>query len=367
MRCNEAAEFVSALCDGEQIPRAAAEHVGGCPVCQRRMRDYLEMGAELCRVASLDRTKEAAPRQWERPQGRWANIWRKGWNRMSVPRVVFVSMVAGIAVLGSGLAVVGARARTAGTVVLLKISTDPGASNVCALSTVDQKDNLCAFMGGVKTGLLQYELRILAKHGDSVTLGVRAVFSSEGKGASSTMTPAALESLPERQYSFTPGCALQVNVADLGDIAVTGEWMDHVPALINNEPHAEMDPAPGELRVISPLILRGNRVAADEEGGSATVDKPNWAVDIFAPAQGRFELSLSPMPGAVRGKAQLNRISFEASGESYSLLAGAPLTRAQQVWVRFQLDYKPANPALATGYIGTEHLSSTDAGGATKN
>jgi hypothetical protein len=72
------------------------------------------------------------------------------------------------------------------------------------------------------------------------------------------------------------------------------------------------------------------------------------------------------MSGAVRGKVQLNRVSFEASGQSYALLAGAPLTRARQVWVRYKPDYKPANPALASGYIGTEELSRADAGGAIK-
>ena len=31
MICTEAAEFVSALCDGEIIPLTAAEHIGTCP------------------------------------------------------------------------------------------------------------------------------------------------------------------------------------------------------------------------------------------------------------------------------------------------------------------------------------------------
>ncbi len=63
MKCEEAAEFVSALCDGEKIPRAAAEHVGECDVCATRLTEYAEMGAELRRVASLEST-ETSPLTW---------------------------------------------------------------------------------------------------------------------------------------------------------------------------------------------------------------------------------------------------------------------------------------------------------------
>ena len=42
MICTEAAEFVSALCDGEIIPPSAAEHIGGCSSCKARLSDYLD-------------------------------------------------------------------------------------------------------------------------------------------------------------------------------------------------------------------------------------------------------------------------------------------------------------------------------------
>jgi hypothetical protein len=53
MNCGEAAEFVSTFCDGETIPRAAAEHIGECKACHAQLREYAEIGAELRRVASL--------------------------------------------------------------------------------------------------------------------------------------------------------------------------------------------------------------------------------------------------------------------------------------------------------------------------
>ena len=54
MNCNEAAEFVSALCDGERIPAGAAAYVGDCEGCQARLREYIALGAEMRRAASME-------------------------------------------------------------------------------------------------------------------------------------------------------------------------------------------------------------------------------------------------------------------------------------------------------------------------
>ena len=67
MICIEAAEFVSALCDGEIIPPAAAEHIGACTACQALLRDYLDLGAELRRTASLEQSAPVPARAWTRP------------------------------------------------------------------------------------------------------------------------------------------------------------------------------------------------------------------------------------------------------------------------------------------------------------
>jgi hypothetical protein len=73
MKCEEAAEFVSAIYNGERIPRSAAEHVGRCETCHCRLKEYVEIGAELRLVASLELSEESGcggwaefqPRNWE--------------------------------------------------------------------------------------------------------------------------------------------------------------------------------------------------------------------------------------------------------------------------------------------------------------
>jgi hypothetical protein len=59
MKCEEAAELASALCEGEQISRDAAQHIGSCSDCLRRLQEYSFLGAELRRLASLSGTQES--------------------------------------------------------------------------------------------------------------------------------------------------------------------------------------------------------------------------------------------------------------------------------------------------------------------
>ncbi|HEY4046113.1 MAG TPA: hypothetical protein VGM27_04520 [Acidobacteriaceae bacterium] len=344
MTCDQAAEFVSALCDGETIPRVAAEHLSGCEACRTLLRSYSDLGAELRFAASVALTEEAPVRVWRQRPGIWRNWWRKGWEGMRIPRFVFASMLVGIVVLGSGLAVIGVHARGEGNVILLKISPPGGQPIVCPLSTVDKKLNSCA----VVSRALTFEVKALSKDGDRVNVGVRAKYESPQIG-NSYDSLASIEGLPEEQYSFEPGKALRVDVAGLGALTITGEWIDHIPVMIGGGQN--LDPGPDELRIVSPVLLRGKEVAGDMEGGSALADKPGESVNIFLPGEGQFQFSLSQTPGAVQAHVQLNRISFESNGQLYALVTGVPITREKQVWVRHDANFKPSGGA-EDGSIG---------------
>jgi len=107
MRCNDAAEFVSALCDGETIPPKAAEHIGHCSTCRVRLQGYLELGAELRRVSSLEPLSEVTSRRWmnDRQTPGW---WTKGRESMRIPRFAFALLLLVIVALGSSLVLVRA-------------------------------------------------------------------------------------------------------------------------------------------------------------------------------------------------------------------------------------------------------------------
>jgi hypothetical protein len=354
MTCQEAAEFVSALCDGETIPRTAAEHVGACEACHARLTEYMEMGGELRRMASLEFSEQLPARVLETQHGVLTTLWRRGWEMMRIPRLAFASMLAVILVLGSGLAVVSVRAHTQGTVVLLKISPASGQSNVCPLSTEDKKWQSCALLRlmNSNSGMLRYEVKFLSKDGNRIELGIRKKYSALGPG----FRLGSIEDLPEEKYWFEPGETLQVDVAGFGTMAVTGEWMDHMPSLIAD--NHDLDPGPEEFRMISPLLLQGKEVVGEFEGAMVIVDKTKQGILMYLPGQGRFELALSPLTGAVQGSVKLNRISFEIDGQSYVFLTGTPIARSEQVWILRDANFKPSGEFTgASAYIGPVNLN----------
>src|SRR5260370_1664729 len=103
MNCEEGGEFVSDLCDGETIPREAAEHVGACGACRARLNAYAAMGAELNRVASLDQAITLTTVSLEKKERARLNWWRRR-KTMTIPRFASVSMLALVLPLSRGLA-----------------------------------------------------------------------------------------------------------------------------------------------------------------------------------------------------------------------------------------------------------------------
>ena len=176
MRCDEAAEFVSALYDGETVPRAAAEHLGTCAHCQASLKSYADVGVELRRIASMHMPDVATPPVWDKPRWSLTGWWQGGWQMMRVPRFAFALLLAGVVVLASRLAVVEVRAHSEGTVLLLHITPDAGQPLTCALSTTDEHQGVCASIGLLKGSILSYRIKVLRK--DATAFSLRFSLSS---------------------------------------------------------------------------------------------------------------------------------------------------------------------------------------------
>jgi hypothetical protein len=329
MRCDEGAEFVSALCDGEAIPRAAAEHVKSCAGCQKRMREYLAMGAELRLMASLATEETLRPRVWSRPQNVFANWWQKGWETMRVPRLAFAILVAAVVGLGSTFAVVQVRAHSDGSVLLLKIvGPDGGASN-CPLSTVDKKQASCGLLGPVNGKMVGYGIDLIGRKGDGVELAVRTKVFGPAMGSYDS---GDTSKEPQREIYFEPGQTLKLEIPGAATFNVTGEWLDHMPVMIGAS-EQDVQAGPEELRLIAPMLISDKDVLGDFQGGSAIVDKAGQGVQVYMPGHGHFILSLTPMRGAVEARVVLNRISFEDGGRAYAFVTGSPVCRSEHLWV----------------------------------
>ena len=350
MKCEEVQEFLSALCDGERIPPPAAEHLRSCVRCRDQFNAYVEIGAELRRAASLEISREVATGAWKQAQQKpssllLANWWKKGWETMRIPRFAFALLLLTILALGSGMVIEKVRAQSQGTVLILTYKMPDGKSNRCALSLVDRNHNFCAQLDPIRF-LLGF--KAYAYDGTQIELGVRAkytpVMRPEGSYSASL---ADLDEVPENRYSLRPGEALQIGIPGWGNMAVSGKLMDHMPPEIALNNAVELDPKPGAMQVISPLLLRDKKVFADFEGGFV---HDFTGAEMYVPGDGLWILSLSPLQGALEAKVNLNRVSFSMNGHAYTLLMAAPVARQEEhVWVLHNPNYQSQ---YTEGFIG---------------
>jgi len=327
MNCDEAAEFVSALSDGETISREAAKHIGECARCRARLLEYAEVGAELRRLSSLQLAEEEKAPRWQKAQRVAPNWWRKGWHTMRIPRLAFVLMLLAIVALASSLTFVKVRAHSQGPVLMLTGETASGRTLYCALFVEDRSPNPCTSEQIVAGVAELYGFRIISRDGDRVELGVRAK-----RGSGVPHNTADVDQLPERPYWFQPGEKLPIDVPGSGPMIISGELLDHMPPVLAVQGE-QLDPNPGELRFVEPVLLGGKEVLHDFEGVTASGTEKGGGIELYAPHDGRYLISLSPLQGAAMGRVKGSRISFELNGRPYEILTGAPVSRAEQVWI----------------------------------
>ena len=326
MRCEEAAEFVSALSDGERIPPAEAVHIGVCTTCRACLREYAEMGAELCRLASLETVEEPRAPQWQKAKRTAPSWWQKGWETMRIPRFAFALLVVAVVALGSSLTMLKVRAHEQGKTLALTAKTTSGRTIRYAFDIQGKESGRYDYAERRDDGTVElYGFRFISRDGDRIQLGVRAKVGSASD---------EVNKLPETSYWFRPGEKLEINVEGSGTMVITGELLDYMPSFLAAG-GAQLDPKPGELRFAAPLLLRGKEVLNDFGEITVTGIGKNEGIQLCVPHGGRYEFSLSQLEGASEGRIDESRVSFELNGQNYKLLAGAPITRTERIWVLY--------------------------------
>lgn len=344
MRCDEAAEYVSALCDGETIPREAAAHVRDCSVCAGLMQEYIALGAALRREASLALCAPPPAPHWETKTGVLHRLWRKGWETMRVPRMAFAALVLlALTAVGAGWKMRSVGAQGNGSVVLLTIEREgQSGAVVCPLSLDDANQPGCAFAGNIdpvkKSGVL---FKAAGRANGAVRLIVRS--------ATRTAPPYDLEldKQPGRVVILMPGVPLKLPVEGIGTFILHGEWSDHMPPNIGVQVK-NIDPEPAELRIMEPALLREDTRVGDLTGSASTNNGFEHGVEIVFPKSGRYLFSLVPIRDSVEGKIHMGRIDFEYNGTKYTLLTGTPIARQEKVWVQAEPDYKTNSYGIST-------------------
>jgi hypothetical protein len=368
MKCDDAVESISALCDGERISPEAAEHIGDCEKCHARLHDYIFAQAELRRAASLDSVENVPSIEWllarapskSTPQKGPTPWWKKGAEAMKIPRFAFISMVLLIVALSSSLVVVRARnaqdAQAPVEVLTLKVPNTAGTMQCAVVTDVNSKRHFCGGLMGTKDGgTLKIAIRFVAKEGDEITLRVGSELVPPVAEGAVTFSRTDEETLPTQDYALEPGQKLNIPIDGLGTGELTAEPLDYLPPLFLSTSES-LNPAQDELRMVSPLLLRGSEAIIDMQGASPMGTGKNGAIWIYQPGVGRLIVSTGNFQGAVKGQVNESRIDFELNGAKYQLLAGAPITRAQTVWVGIDPNFQPPDPGMARGSIGFTHL-----------
>ena len=333
MNCEKAAESISALCDGERIPRAVAEHLGACEECKARLDEYLQMSAELKRVAIIAAPQSVRDVSWgpqETMKSSWWQMWRES---MRIPRYAFGLMLVAIASLGAGIAIV--RANNAERWFHFEVRTQQGGMAETAIMSAEPKEP--EHPGPVITrepeGTLAFIVRVLGGTGGSVKLGVRAICLPQN--ADQGIEEKALAA-PEKEFWVISGQKLSVPVKDYGQIEITGKLLDKLPE-DQNPSEKRLYPKEGEFRVIPPevLLVDGHVLGSmPKGGGSGSTEGCFFA--YYAPHDGWYVFTFNALPGATEGKINANQVEFILDGKTYTFVAAAPIADASvtKIWVR---------------------------------
>jgi hypothetical protein len=341
MNCEEAAEFVSALCDGGRIPRTAAEHVGTCEVCATRLREYVEMGAELRRVASLESAAQIADVDWSGAGNKIGWRWKEA-PMMRIPKLAFGVMLIAIVALSGRLALVGARAGSAnGRFLELKYKLPTTrTADICVMKADgSQKGNLCNFVYHAREGLFLMNTRVIANSGDHAELGIRTKYIPGAGETEVNYSEALFKDVPEEVLSLEPGQTQGLQVVGLGTVEVQGDYLDHLPPLVYR-PQETLDPNPKEFRIVAPVLVRDNQVISNADGSSIDTGSRDATLMLYVPGEGRYLVSIVPFEGAVEGNVHLGQITFSLQGHDYLLLTSVPITISEHVWVKHEPDFK---------------------------
>jgi hypothetical protein len=341
MKCEDAAEFVSALYDGERIPREAAEHLGECEACRVRLSAYSAISAELRRVASLEEPTEVKTGRWKEQERMRLSWWHKGRETMRIPRFAFAFMLGAIFLLSGGLVLVRARPGVPGPVLWLTSKLPPdGKAFHCAMAT--DSDGCGHYSQLPHAGLLSVNVRFVRREGERVELGVKTRYENPPPVFTAPYPSAdRLKDVAEESVWIEPGGKQEIPVAGLGQIEITGEFMDHKPPSFF-EPGDTVDLQADQFRIVAPVLLRGKEVVFNFAGASSGSEGPGSSVAIYWPGEGRYLISPERFKDAVEGRVSVSQIGFSLEGQDYVLLTAVPVTRSKHVWVKREPGYKPS-------------------------
>lgn len=150
-----------------------------------------------------------------------------------------------------------------------------------------------------------------------------------------------------REYTYVPMEKLSMPVDGGGVLSLVGAIADKAGNLSKPLAPYPVSPEPGQIMLMFPALLRGDRVLANLEMGAGTGPSlgGNPAVALYAPPEGLFVFALQPFEAATACKVTLGRASCTLEGNDYTLLSARPITGGDQeskIWVLREPRYIPS-------------------------
>jgi hypothetical protein len=329
MECQQTQPFVSAIHDGQAIPRAAAEHIRACAVCSQRLKDYGEIGAQLRLMASLASESEPKPLSVSPP----ARAWRARWKHILTGRVLMPRFALGLGVLvilalSAKLGVIWAGR---GESFQFQV-TSPGSSGSLGGELEVGADGDVQLGGLAPSGFWVAKFKLLGVEKGVVRLDVQNHnFEAEPKTAEVRQ---AMATAAHHVYEYVPGQTLEIPVEDGDTLTLVGKLAEKQPEI--NTPKL----ASNDIEINRPVLFRDGKLVADAGGMIATASTPSHAeesaVAILIPKEGRYFFMLNPMEGAVQGEAYFGQLRFQLAGKDYLLASATAITGGEQprrIWI----------------------------------
>jgi hypothetical protein len=351
MECLEAQEFVSALHDGEAVPKTAAEHIKTCPACRERLLDYAHMGVELRLLAHTmqDETPESLPIVLPHsPSRSWGRAWR---TRMLVPRFALAFGVLAIVGLSVGLGLM--RAQVTGLWFQFNVTSPAGngwGNEVQAGTQMgpgflatghSAKVGALIKVLNIQNGLVRLAIR--ARRFEVPSSGQEANRAAESvEGESEQVLDQMLANTPSREYQYVPGRVLEIPVEGGGKLLFSGRVLERRASFWGMRDF-RLQPKFNEIVLTEGALVRDKEVLAAKVG-SASAEGDNPGVAIYVPQEGLFVFMLHPIEGAVEGNAEFGQARFKLDGHGYSLFSATPITGGDQphpIWLCRNLNYRP--------------------------
>jgi hypothetical protein len=108
----------------------------------------------------------------------------------------------------------------------------------------------------------------------------------------------------------------------------------------------------GQIALMSPALLRGDRVMVNLKDGAGTGPgiRGNPAIALYAPPEDLFIFALRPFKGATACEVTLGRAVFRLEGNDYTLFSDRPIIGGDQesrIWVLHVGKYIPSKVGVS--------------------